>query len=263
MAGWNIICYCPAYNVEKSLPEFLSRMQSEAGRLSRQGVSLKALIIVDDASKDSTPGILASHKKSLPLIVLRNAKNSGPTGSLFRGMGAAMKLLASKKLPPASTILVRLDTDLEHQPEDISRMIEPIMLGRAKITSGFVPLDSRNGSIAEWFNKSIGKSESREFAGVEIPQFCPGFNAVRADAAKKLYPVLEKAAGKFMRQYSIPMLTIDIVILALAKRLGLPLSAIRLRPIEDRWIKKFGLAKTIGYLAYHRKTTSFLRNYST
>lgn len=263
MEKWHVIAYCPAYNVERTLPDFLARMAQSSSELQKQGILLQGLVIADDDSTDSTPSILGSHKKQLPLTTLRNSKNMGPSATIFKAMRAAMKAAKQKKLPPAKTIFVRLDTDLEHQPEDMEKMLSPIISGRAKITAGFVPLDSRNGRIAEWFNKQIGKSESREFLGIAIPQFCPGFHAVRADAAARIYPALEHAADAFARQYKIPMLTMDIVILVLAKRLGFRPEAVRLRPIEGRNIKRFGLRKTFGYLDYHRKTVEFLREYST
>jgi len=260
MGNHAVFAYLPAYNVQSSVPELIARTAAAKAKLASRGFLLQQMLFIDDGSLDGTAKRIASLARKHKFVrLIRIKKNRGAMNALLIGMRSSIEAAKKSGVPLKRCIFVRMDSDLEHQPEDLEKMISPIMSGKAKITSGFVPLDSRNGMAAEWFNKRIGKSESREFLGIEIPQFCPGFHAVRADAAKKLYPALEAAADEFKRCYSMPMLTLDIVILALAKHLGFALQAIRLRPIEDKWIKKFGLAKTISYLDYHRKTVAFLR----
>jgi hypothetical protein len=56
------------------------------------------------------------------------------------------------------------------------------------------------------------------------------------------------------------MLTLDVVLLALAKRAGEPISQVKLSPTEDRWIKKQPMGKVLSYLDYHWRTERFLES---
>ena len=153
-----------------------------------------------------------------------------------------------------------MDSDLEHQPEDIERLVTPIITGKTKISVGYTPFDSRTGLLTKWFNHFVGISESRKFLGIDIPQFCLGFNAIRGDLFKKIYPLIKKKAAQFEKINNEPMLTIDFVTLETAKKLGEEIYPVKLTPIEDKWIKKPKKSKIMDYFNYHLKTVKFLES---
>jgi dolichol-phosphate hexosyltransferase len=82
------------------------------------------LIVIDDGSKDATPQLL--DKIDDPRVVkLRHPVN--------RGKGAAVMTAAEKA---TGTHILPFDADLEYLPEDILRLIEPVLRGRCSVVYG-------------------------------------------------------------------------------------------------------------------------------
>jgi dolichol-phosphate hexosyltransferase len=82
------------------------------------------LIVVDDGSSDATASIVAQFKD--PRIIFHKHE-------VNRGKGAALRTAASLA---SGTHLLPFDADLEYQPKDIPRLIEPIMTGRFEVVYG-------------------------------------------------------------------------------------------------------------------------------
>jgi dolichol-phosphate hexosyltransferase len=82
------------------------------------------LIVVDDGSIDATASIVAKFDDPR-LIFHKHEKN--------KGKGAALRTAASLA---SGTHLLPFDADLEYQPKDIPRLIEPIMTGRFEVVYG-------------------------------------------------------------------------------------------------------------------------------
>jgi glycosyltransferase involved in cell wall biosynthesis len=94
----------PAYNEQGSIEEFVKRSDDA---LKKQKVNYEILII-DDASTDRTPALLENLKKKYhKLRVLRNHKNLGLTGTIWRGFNEAK-----------GEVIVFLPSDLESDPKD-------------------------------------------------------------------------------------------------------------------------------------------------
>ncbi|MDD2655137.1 MAG: glycosyltransferase family 2 protein [Candidatus ainarchaeum sp.] len=258
-AGWHIIIYVPAFNAEATVEELVRRTKKAGDGLGRIGASIDSMIIVNDGSRDGTMAALGRLGKEAGFLhVIDMGENGGPVKALFRGMEEAVKILKEKGLPPERTIMIRMDSDLEHQPEDIGMLVKPIMDGKRKVTVGYLPSGGGNGIAARLFNEFVGKNESKRFLGVSIPQFCPGFNAMRADLFGKAYPQLREMAERFREKSGMELLTMDFVILVVAKRLGEQPGAFRLRPVEGRYAKKPRKGKVLHYWNYHNKTMRFL-----
>jgi len=256
MADWEIVVYIPSYNSEPQLPELLNRFKKTETPLKTMGAEFKSIIFVNDKSTDNTSSIIKQSKNDMPYIqVIDKEKNEGPAGAIFDGMEAASKEIKD----PEKTILIRMDSDLEHNPEDIPRIIKPIIENSAKIVTGYVPFDSRSGHLVVWFNKQIGIMENIKYLDKKIPQFCPGFNAVRGDLYLELLPLLNEKRATFIEMHGKDMLTIDFIILTIAHKLGNEIHYMRLSPIEDKWIKKIPISKIASYFDYHRRTMDFLK----
>ncbi len=253
---WRLIIYTPAYNVADSVPELLARTRKCAAALARIGVALESLIVIEDGSSDGTAALLDAEARRTPFLrVVHRQKNQGPASAVLDGMRRA---LAAAGAGPERVILVRMDADLEHQPEDIQKVIAPVISGRSRICVGYIRYDNRNGLLFRIFNEWAGGSEGRRSAGVAMPQFCPGFHAVRADLFRELFPQLEAQLDGFRKQTGKEMVTLDVALLALARKSGEKSAVVELRPIEARWIKKQPLSKLLRYLDMHRLTMRFL-----
>lgn len=82
------------------------------------------LIIVDDGSTDATPRLL-SHIDDSRVVVLRHPVNRGKGAALITAVGLA-----------TGTYIVPFDADLEYEPDDIPRMLEPVLKGRCQVVYG-------------------------------------------------------------------------------------------------------------------------------
>ena len=82
------------------------------------------LIVVNDGSTDSTP-MLLSQVEDARVQVHHHPSN--------QGKGAAVLTAASLA---TGTYVIPFDADLEYEPEDIPRMLEPVLKGRCEIVYG-------------------------------------------------------------------------------------------------------------------------------
>jgi hypothetical protein len=135
-----------------------------------------------------------------------------------------------------------------------------LLSGENSVVVGYIPFDNRNGIMWKIFNYHVGLTESNKAIGKKIPQFCPGFNAMRGDVLIKIYPLLWHMSKKFKRKYGAEMLCIDLIAIILAKKFfGVP-DVVELSPIEDRWINKQPITKLYNYYDLHKKTMDFLHS---
>jgi glycosyltransferase involved in cell wall biosynthesis len=82
------------------------------------------VVIVDDASTDGTAEILGDiHDERL--VKLRHPANRGKGAAIRTAVGAA-----------TGDFMVPLDADLEYQPEEILKLLEPVLSGEAEVVYG-------------------------------------------------------------------------------------------------------------------------------
>lgn len=95
----------PVYNEEQTLKALIDRLLSLDGDFE--------IILVDDASTDSSPDILAACQNIANVHILGHTKN--------RGKGAAIRTGLTKA---SGEYTVIQDADLEYDPHDILRMLD-------------------------------------------------------------------------------------------------------------------------------------------
>jgi len=91
----------PAYNEASTIRDVATRALAQA----------PWVIVVDDGSTDGTGACLAD----LPVVLVRHARNEGKAASLWDGFGAA--------LAAGADLVVTLDGDGQHRPEDVPRLV--------------------------------------------------------------------------------------------------------------------------------------------
>ena len=114
VSGKNIIAVIPAYNEELAIGSVVIR--------TRQFVN--TVIVIDDGSLDLT-SIIAGHADA---EVIRLSKNHGKAYAVLRGFDRARQLNAD--------IVVMLDADGQHHPEEIPSIIAPIIKDEADLVIG-------------------------------------------------------------------------------------------------------------------------------
>jgi glycosyltransferase involved in cell wall biosynthesis len=109
----------PAKDEEATIGELLDRV----ARVRVPGHELR-LIVVDDGSADQTAEIA----RERGAVVIRHSRN--------RGLGAAVRTGLQTAVEAGASTIAYLDADLEYCPEDIPRVVEPILAGRADYVLG-------------------------------------------------------------------------------------------------------------------------------
>ena len=115
----------PAYNSEKRIGNLISKLKNV-----QLGECECEIIVVNDASKDSTLKIL---KKISNITLINHTKNTGKGGAVASG-------LAKSK----GDILFILDDDLEYDPNDIPKIIRPILQKKTEVSYGSRRLNKKN-----------------------------------------------------------------------------------------------------------------------
>lgn len=137
------------------------------------------IIVVDDGSTDGTRDRVRTLAESHPLrLVERNEPTLGLSGAVIAGARIAH-----------GEVLVVMDADLSHPPEEIPNLLRPLSEGRADMVIGsrYVP----GGTTPGW--PFYRKAMSRVAAGVAYPltgvhdSMC-GFFAIRRGLLLELAP---------------------------------------------------------------------------
>jgi dolichol-phosphate mannosyltransferase len=164
----------PMYNEAGNVPTLMARL---SGVRSQSGLDLVALAI-DDGSKDATRLELARASQEHSFVrVLQHERNRGMAAALRTGIAAALAERA-----PAFEAVAFMDADLTHAPEDLPRLIEPIVRDRADFVLGsrYVPGGAMRG--VPWARRAIsvvGNAVGRRMLRVSVGDLTSGFRAAR------------------------------------------------------------------------------------
>jgi glycosyltransferase involved in cell wall biosynthesis len=108
----------PVFNEVSTIEEILRRVESVDAGLDKE------IIVVDDGSTDGTREIL-KRLASPSVKVFSHEKNTGKGGALRTGFAEA-----------GGDIILVQDADLEYDPREYQKLLEPILDGRADVVYG-------------------------------------------------------------------------------------------------------------------------------
>ena len=113
-----------AYNAQDTLAPVLDRIPGDfAARIA-------SVIVCDDASTDATHDVATTYRRGsrLPLTIVRHPHN--------RGYGGNQKYGYRWAIDRGMDLVVLLHGDGQYAPEELSRMVAPIVDGRADVVFG-------------------------------------------------------------------------------------------------------------------------------
>ncbi len=114
-----LVINLPAFNEEAKIKETLKRIPRQI-----PGIDEVFIQVIDDGSKDQTPKIAREAGANL---VFSHPNN--------RGIGVTFRTAVEKALENGADIMVNMDADGQFNPQDIEKLIQPILKGQADLVS--------------------------------------------------------------------------------------------------------------------------------
>lgn len=119
-----VVVYIPSYNEQGSLGRVIHKIREHYPQSKTKDFVIR-IIVVDDGSRDRTSEI--AHKLKVDRVV-SHPKN--------RGLGAATRSGLWEALDMGADIAVKIDADFQHDPEDIEKVIRPILDHKTDVCFG-------------------------------------------------------------------------------------------------------------------------------
>lgn len=174
MVHWNFIVMLsiviPVHNEEHSLLPLYDRLTGVLEQLQKP----YEILFVDDASADRSFELLANLVETdSHLKVIRLRRNFGQTAALSAGFHEAK-----------GDVIVAMDGDLQHAPEDIPALLQGLERGY-DIASGWRK-DRVDNPISRRLPSRVANWLMAKVSGVELRDFGTTFKAYRAEVLKDI-----------------------------------------------------------------------------
>jgi glycosyltransferase involved in cell wall biosynthesis len=169
--GKILVVQIPAYNESVTLPEVLHQIPRVV-----PGISKVIVQVIDDGSTDGTTEVALDNGAD---YVIHQVSNYGLSRSFMTGMINALHLGAD--------IVVNTDADNQYPGHEISRLVKPILSGKADIAIGNrMPGTNKHFPFYKRVLQVIGSKVVSWLSGADTPDAVSGFRAYSRYAALHL-----------------------------------------------------------------------------
>ncbi len=159
----------PFHNEEENLPALYERLTRVMASIGGE----YELVFVDDGSGDRTPALLREICAGDGRVVgVRLRRNFGQTAALAAGFDHA-----------AGEVIIAMDGDLQHRPEDIPQFLAKIEEGY-DVVSGW--RQDRQDGFRRTFPSKIANRLMARASGVPIHDFGTTFKAYRSEVLRRI-----------------------------------------------------------------------------
>ena len=167
-----IVVIIPTYNESENLPVIVGRVRS--------AVAEADILVVDDNSPDGTGRLADEIAAADPQVHVMHRLGKG-------GLGAAYLAGFAWALQEGFGVIVEMDADGSHQPEQLPRLLEALRDADLVLGSRWVP----GGGVENWprsreLLSKGGSLYARTMLGVRVRDVTGGYRAFRADTLRKL-----------------------------------------------------------------------------
>ena len=161
----------PCYNEQSTIKEIINKISSQSN-------IDKEIIVVDDYSQDKTREILQNELKNDVNKIILNDKNYGKGYSIKKGIEVAS----------GDCILIQ-DADLEYDPSDYSKLLNPIINNVADVVYGSRFIGSNEKRVL-YFWHSVGNKFltilSNMFSNLNLTDMEVGYKVFRSSVLKEI-----------------------------------------------------------------------------
>lgn len=161
----------PAYSESKVIKDVIHSIKKEG---------YENIIVVDDGSTDNT----YKEAKSTNVITISHPINRGKGAATQTGIDAAKLLNAD--------IIVTMDSDGQHDPKDIKRLIQPILNDKADVVIGSRMLNTKGMPKSRIYMNKIGNIVTYIFFGILVSDSQSGFRAYNKKAYTSVYTYMDR-----------------------------------------------------------------------
>ena len=169
-----VVVTIPTYNEIETIGEVIDRLKSTFRKMRRHDFFI---LVIDGNSPDGTGDLVKEKGLNDPTIkLLKEDEKAGLGAAYIQGFRHAMYLMDAD-------VLVEMDGDLQHKPEDILKLMKEIdggadyVIGSRFIEGGSIP---KTWATFRKFLSIYGSKFARFVLGIkEISDFTSGFKATR------------------------------------------------------------------------------------
>ena len=166
-----LIIQIPCYNEAETLEIALNDLPKKL-----DGVDTIEYLIINDGSKDNTVEVA---KKWGVHHVVSFTQNKGLAKGFMAGLDECLR--------QGADIIVNTDADNQYCADDIQKLIQPILDGKAEYVIGARPIDdTEHFSYIKKKLQHFGSWVVRKASNPDIPDAPSGFRAMSRDAAMHL-----------------------------------------------------------------------------
>lgn len=152
----------PIYNEARAIGEVIEEARNHG---------YTAIIVVDDGSSDDSYYVASAYG----VVALRHKINRGKGAAVKTGVMAANLLDAD--------VIVTMDGDGQHDPQDIEALIQPILADKSDVVLGSRLLNREDMPFVKVIANSIGNFFTWLFYGILVSDSQSGFRAYSRYAA--------------------------------------------------------------------------------
>ena len=173
---WVLSVVIPVYNEVETVAEVIERVRSIPVKME--------IILVDDGSTDGTAQVLERYRDQPDLKIFCNAVN--------QGKGAALKVGFANAT--GNAVIVQ-DADLEYDPRDCMKLLQPIIDGHADVVFGSRFTGERHRVLYFWhyLGNRFLTLLSNAFTNLNLTDMETGYKLFRREVIQHIAPTLQES----------------------------------------------------------------------
>ena len=166
-----LIIQIPCYNEAETLEIALNDLPKKL-----KGIDIIEYLIIDDGSRDDTVAVARNWGVH---YIVKFSQNKGLAKGFMAGLDGCLR--------NGADIIVNTDADNQYCADDIQKLIQPILDGKAEFVVGARPINDIEGfSYIKKQLQHFGSWVVRKASNTDIPDAPSGFRAMDRECAMKL-----------------------------------------------------------------------------